>query len=250
MGVAQLVTPRVWTGRSSGRWFYMGMAAFAFAFSIAAFGPSLVNTAGRKGPTTALVAAHGVVYFAWLAIFLAQTVLVRTKRVGLHRRLGTASAFLALAVVILGYLTAVGYARRGFDMSGDLGAFGAPWRQLPFMLLDLLMFTILVSAGYAFRRHAAIHKRLMLLAVVGALMPASITHLTGHYPLLRGFPLMTLAVLVLFLASSAIYDFCAFRRIHPVSLWVALAIFAADNLCARVIAPSAAWQSVFTWIAK
>ena len=151
MGVAQLVTPpRAWTGRNSGRWFYVGMAAFAFVFSIAAFGKSLVNTAERKGPMTALVAAHGVVYFAWLAIFLVQAVLVRTERLGLHRRLGTASALLALALIILGYQTAVGYAQRGFDLSGDLGA---PQGPLSFMLLDLLMFAILVSAGYTYRRH-------------------------------------------------------------------------------------------------
>src|SRR5580700_6168992 len=33
------------------------------------------------------------------------------------------------------------------------------------------------------------------------------------------------------LAAGAIYDRVKLRRIHPISLWVALAIFPLDNLC-------------------
>jgi hypothetical protein len=95
----------------SGAWFYAGTAVFAMLFSIAAFGPSMVHTSGRLGPLTGLVAAHGVVFFAWLLIFLSQSVLVRTGRLAFHRRLGALSAILAAAVVLLGCQATVAMAR-------------------------------------------------------------------------------------------------------------------------------------------
>jgi len=39
-------------------------------------------------------------------------------------------------------------------------------------LLDIAMFAVLFVAAYLYRRRSAIHKRLMLLAVFGGLMPA------------------------------------------------------------------------------
>ena len=84
--------------KAGGRWFYVGMAVFAILFSIAAFGPSLMQTSGRPGPLTGLPAAHGAVFFARLLVFLAQSILARTGRLALHRQLGMWSAILAAAM--------------------------------------------------------------------------------------------------------------------------------------------------------
>ena len=54
------------------------MGVFAFLFCIAAFGRSIVHTVRRLGPITPLLAVHGVVFFAWLLLFIAQTILART----------------------------------------------------------------------------------------------------------------------------------------------------------------------------
>ena len=58
-------------------------------------------------------------------------------------------------------------------------------QQWPGHFLDTVTFTALFLAAYLFRHRNAIHKRPMRLAVTGALMPAPITHLTGHSALLR-----------------------------------------------------------------
>jgi hypothetical protein len=72
--------------------FYAGMGVFVLLFSMAAFGPSIVHTERRLGPITALVAVHGIAFFAWLLFFIALTILARTRNVALHRRMGMWSA--------------------------------------------------------------------------------------------------------------------------------------------------------------
>src|SRR5271170_1728991 len=79
------------------RWFFTGMAIVMLVVSVAGFMPAIVNPAGRPAPLTLLAAAHGVVFLAWLLLFLAQSLLVATGRVGWHRQLGlTAVVLLAL----------------------------------------------------------------------------------------------------------------------------------------------------------
>ena len=229
--------------RDAGTWFYAGAAIFAMVFSIAAFGPSLVHTRGRLGPPTALLVAHGTVFFLWLAIFLAQSMLVRTHRLILHRRLGLLSAIVATAMIVLGYQTAIAMARRGFDLSGDEGIRSDPLAGIAFPLLDLFLFAVLYVAAYVYRRRGAIHKRLMLLAVFGALLPAPVTHLLGHHEFLRNKPLLEPLIIGALLAADAIHDRITLRRIHPVSLWVALTIFIVDNLWFAMVMPSAAWHA-------
>lgn len=230
--------------------FYTYMAVFAFLFCIAAFGPSIVHTEKRLGSITSLEAVHGIAFFAWLLLFIAQTILARTGNLALHRRMGVWSAILAAAMVVLGCQTTIAMGRRGYDLSGDLGARSDPLAAMAFPLLDIFIFAVLFLAGYLYRRHSAIHKRLMLLAVTGALMPAPIAHLTGHFAFSRDKGFLTPLVVAIFLAADAIYDRIKLHRIHPVSLWVAPAIFVLDNLCFAVVMPSRAWHSVAAWLIR
>jgi len=48
------------------RWFFVGMAIAMIAISVAGFGPSIVNPAGRRGPISLLAAVHGTVFSVWL----------------------------------------------------------------------------------------------------------------------------------------------------------------------------------------
>jgi hypothetical protein len=218
------------------------MGVFVLLFSMAAFGPSIVNTESRLGTITPLVAVHGFVFLLWLLLFIAQVVLARTRNLTLHRGMGMWSAALAGALVVLGYQTTIAMGRRGYDLSGDVGVRSDPLGALAFPLLDTLMFAVLFLAAYWYRHRSAIHKRLMLLALTGALMPSPVAHLTGHFAFLRDKGYLTPLILATFLAAGAIHDRVTLRRIHPISLWVALAIFIVDNLCFVVVMPSSAWH--------
>jgi hypothetical protein len=219
-------------------------------FCIAAFGPSIVHSENRSGPITPSLAAHGIVFFAWLLLFIAQTILGRTGNLALHRRMGMWSAILAVALVFLGYKVTITMGRRGYDLSGDAGARSDPLAAMAFPLLDTFIFAVLFLAAYLYRHRGAIHKRLMLLTVTGALMPSPITHLTGHFAFLRDKGFLVPLMVGAFLATGAIYDRIKLRRIHPVSLWVALAIFLLANLWFAVVVPSGAWHAVAAWLIR
>jgi hypothetical protein len=230
------------------RWFYIGLALATIITVVAGFGPSLVNTAARKAPLTPLAAAHGIVYLAWLLVFLTQTTLVATRRIPVHRRLGIAAVFLAPVMIVLGYVTAIAMARRGYDLSGDIHIEADPFLGLVNPLGDLLIFGVLLALGFLYRHRVDVHKRLMLLATVGGLMPAPLAHLIGHYPTLNA-PLIVIP-LALFLFASAAYDRISLGRIHPVSMWGALGVFVWLLLLNLVIGPSAAWHHVAAWLVR
>jgi hypothetical protein len=132
-----------------GRWFFTGMALAMIATALAAFTPSLTNAAGRRAPLSLLAAAHGMVFFAWLLIFLVQSRLVATRHVAWHRRLGLASIFVLALMIPLAYTTTIAMVRRGFDLSGDVSvAIGNDViHQAVFPLCNTLIFSVLVIAA-------------------------------------------------------------------------------------------------------
>ena len=235
------------TRRAESR-FYIVMALVAMAVAIAGFGPAAVGT--RKGPLTLAVGAHAVVFSCWLFLFLTQTLLIKKKRISVHRRLGYAGAVLAPLMVITGLVTVVTMARRGHDLSGDL--IGSPSDVAPLLAIqlgNLLFFAVLVAAAVLLRRRSDVHKRLMLLATVGVLMMAPLAHIIGHSPFLRAIqaPIILIPLIVL-LFAGAVYDRLSRGRIHPVSLWVPLALLVSLNLVDVVIGPSEAWRNFTAWL--
>jgi hypothetical protein len=242
-----VATPEVVRRPSVDRWFYIGMAIATIVTVVLGFGPSLVNTATRHAPLTPLAAAHTVVYGAWLLAFLTQTMLVATRRTSVHRRMGSIFMVLAPAMVVLGYMTAIAMGRRGLDLSGDLHIESDPLLGMINPLGDLLAFTVLVTAGFCYRRRPAIHKRLMLLATA-CLMPAPLAHFIGHVPALNAMPPPIILIpLGLLLFASAVYDRVSLGRVHPISLWVALAILGWVLLLNGAIGPSATWHHLAAW---
>jgi hypothetical protein len=102
------------------RRFFTGMALAMIAISLIAFLPSITHPAERRAPLSAVAAAHGVVFFAWLLLFLVQSRLIATHRVAMHRRLGFASIVILALMIPLAYTMTIAMVRRGYDLSGDL----------------------------------------------------------------------------------------------------------------------------------
>ena len=105
----------------------------------------------------------------WVLLFGAQVLLIRTKNVQTHMRMGWAGVALALAIIPVGFLTAVYSAKFGS------GSFPPEVSPLGFMIVpmgDLLVFVVLFAAAIYFRKRPAEHKRLMLLTAFNFLPPA------------------------------------------------------------------------------
>lgn len=56
--------------------------------------------------------------------------------------------------------------------------------------------------------------------------------------------------LLIFLSFSTIYDRVSERRIHPVSLWVAILVVVWSGLFNGVILPSSAWHQFSMWLIR
>lgn len=245
------------------RAFYIGATAFVIIVCIAGFGPSLIDQSRRTGPPTAMMVAHGVITSVWLLLFLVQATLVAVRRTEAHRRLGVIGGIVGLAMIVIGVLALIEGARRGYDLSGDLGrATIPPGSPRPMGedaiagtfggFLGLFVFGALVTAGLWFRHRPDIHKRLMLLALLD-LTFVPLRHLSGyligHWPALYG-PL-SIAVPItsgLLLFAPAIHDKATLGRIHPVSLWMPLALLVGTGLGFGIVQPSAAWREVSLWL--
>jgi uncharacterized membrane protein YozB (DUF420 family) len=240
------------------RWFYIGVAVLMILFNVAAFAPSIVDPSGRRVPLplTPLVTAHAIVAAVWLLLFLAQAMLVATGRTDLHRRLGVAGMVLAATFIVVGCLTTIEEARRGYDLSGDLRRLAPPDVQLDAGALlaptgFLLLFGVLVAMAFCYRHRPAIHKRLMLFAMLGALTTTPLVHVIGHWPALldwRG--VIALVATVMLLSTSAIHDRVVEGHIHPASLWIPALLFAWASVVNAVIVPSAAWRELAAWVVK
>jgi hypothetical protein len=240
------------------RWFYINIALMMILLNVAAFAPSIINPAVRRVPLplTPLVAGHAIVSALWLLLFLTQATLIATGRRTVHRRLGVAGAVVAVAFVVLGVLNVIEQARRGFDLSGDLVRVPAPPGAGPLaantgLLFFFLEFTILVGGALWYRSRPGVHKRLMLLAVLGALTPTPVAHIIGHW--LNSEPRAVLlfpASFVVFTSLSAIHDAISEGRVHPVSLWVPIVWLPLRIIETRVIQPSAPWHEFAVWLTR
>jgi hypothetical protein len=146
---------------ASERRYFTVMALVLIVISIAGFLPAIVDRASRRAPLTPLAAVHGVVFFAWLVLFLVQSRLVATGRIAVHRRLGIAAVILLAVMIPLGYVTTIEMVRRGFDLSGDqnIDRYARaghidPQYGAVFNLFALFLFAILAAAALIFRRRS------------------------------------------------------------------------------------------------
>jgi hypothetical protein len=222
--------------------FFTGLALAMLATSAAGFLPSLLHAAGRRAAISPLAAAHGIVFFSWLCIFLVQSRLVATENVGLHQRLGVAAGFVLALMIPLAYATTIAMVRRGFDLSGDLRIDHDPLYECIFPLGDLLLFSVLVFGALTFRRRPEIHKRLMLFANI-ALMGAPLAHLIGHVPRLAAMPAaIILAPISMFLLAGVAREYLLVTKPHPLTWALAVGMFLFGPLRAGLIGPSLAWH--------
>jgi len=237
------------------------MAIVMLIVSIAGFAPAIVHPDGRRAPLTLLATAHGIVFLAWLLLFLAQSLLVATRRVGWHRRLGFASVGLLALMIPLGFGTTAAMVRRGFDLSGDSHVSAQPLivegkvttldaaTASVFNFGSLLEFTLLAIAAIGYRRRPEVHKRLMLFANI-ELMGSPIQHLIGHIPRIVLTPAKVSIPFAVFLLAAVARDYLVAKRIRPLTAALAIALFLSLPLEGAVIGPSAAWHHLAAWLAR
>ena len=212
--------------KTSERKFYSRMALFLVFLVLLGFSPSfylrgIVPSYPRPNPTLpAAVILHGSVFTLWMLAIVAQTQLISARKHEIHMRLGKLTLLLAVLMIPVMYLTGVWQVARA-----NQPPFTDPltWTIIP--LSVIIPFAVLVWGGWANRRIAQTHKRLMLSAAILVVMGPSIGRLPIAPPVLPGFTVQFLLGLALFLPLF-IWDRRSQGHVHPATkLGFAMAAF-------------------------
>lgn len=183
---------------------------------IAGFVPEIVKHASSgAAPFPIIIHVHGVAFVSWLVLLTAQVLLIRSRKLRLHKKLGLAAVGLAPLMVVIGIAT--GLTMHKLQL-------GTPQSDTPFLsvqLLDMIGFAGLVGAAISARKAPSAHKRLMLLATLSIADAGFARWLGGDLHFGNGIGFfwveLYLPTAVLILGIGA-YDLITRRRVHPA--WV------------------------------
>jgi hypothetical protein len=188
-----------------------------------------------------LVHVHGVAFFAWVALFVAQVWLVRSGDIARHRMLGIVGAAWVPVLLVLGTALTVDVVRRSITPP-----FFNPQHFLIANPLGVLAFAGLTGAALLKRREPDWHRRLHVSALalllgpgVGRLLPMP---LIGPY----GFEISA-AVGLAFIVAGMIWDRRTQGRIHAAWTW-SLTVGVGWLVSAQLIARSVLGDSFYAWV--
>jgi hypothetical protein len=195
---------------------FTGVLAVLIGFAKTFFIP--VADRSFKAPFS--VYLHGFFAFAWVLFFLSQSVLIHSKKVKLHMRLGLLGTFLAFGTAIT--LVPVGIYTVEKELGAGLG--DTAISGILAIFTSGLMFLALFTIGYLYRKNLQAHKRLMLLATIVVLWPAWF-RFRHYFPHIERPDIWFAVVLADSLIIIAwVWDWTTNRKIHPVLLYLGMFI--------------------------
>jgi hypothetical protein len=146
-----------------GQYFYFFMSLLVAAVAIYGFSHTIdQNLIHGKPARPWLLWVHGTLFLGWVAFFILQSGLVRTRNVPVHRVLGWFGAGLASAMTVVGFATAI--VMRRFDMRFETPNVAGPAAFLIIPFFDIICFTVFFWLAVNRRKKPEFHRRLMLIA--------------------------------------------------------------------------------------
>jgi hypothetical protein len=246
MGATELAAPPQsggWSARSTDsrgqdRNFFLLMVGLIWLGILMGFVPEIIGRVRADKPFLAVVYFHGALFVGWLTLLTVQVLLIRARRVSLHRELGMAGVALYGAMLVIGVTTSV------MVDNHALGTTQADPSFLSVQLADMVAFGLLGALAIALRKDPEAHKRLMILATIfiadagfSRWWGPGLERLLGNgywgnwAQLYLGDCLLVLLV--------GVYDLLRRRRLYPVYLFGALWGLAAEFI--------AIWLYVSPW---
>jgi hypothetical protein len=224
----------------SSRWvekyFYLCMSLLIAAVVIYGFSHTVENKLIHANPRRPILLwVHAILFSGWVAFYITQSVLVRIRKVELHRTLGWAGAALGTFMVVVGPWVAVLMAR--FDTSQLHRENRDAFLIVP--LSDMAAFAIFFGLAILWRKVPERHRRLMLIATCVLTGAAFGRIAVMHSPLSFYGGVDGLILL------GALRDLAVSRRIHTVYLIAIPLLVAVQTAAAQVfLHRSAFWISI------
>lgn len=232
--------------RMGRRFFFVIMASAVIVTVFAGFAPTfyLRSSFPQDRPMSFLLHIHGIVFSAWVIVFLVQTLLIAGGSRGLHQWLGWIAVVIAATMIILVVAAMVEQLRR-------VRGFPPPPLALALSAFDIAVFAMLVGAAIYLRRQPDWHKRLMLSATIlllGAPMFRFVIHYVGIKNMSEASIASTLAVDAFFLPCFT-WDLMTDRRIHP-AYFVAFLLIVLDQFVQVKVVTWTPWIDLSTTLQR
>jgi hypothetical protein len=235
-------------GRASaavGQYFYFFMSLLVAAVVIYGFSHTVNQNLIHAAPARPwLLWMHATLFSAWVAFFILQSALVRTRNVPLHRTLGWFGAALAAAMTVVGFATAV--VMRRFDVRFIPESIAGPPAFILVPFWDITCFTVFFWLAVNWRRRPELHRRSMLIATC-ALTAAA----WGRVPCPPAVGLWFYAAVDALILLGVVRDLFVMKKVHRI-YWYALPLLVAGQVFVMRTMLSGAqwWTRIADWIVR
>jgi hypothetical protein len=172
-------------------------------------GVGFVPTLGARlihppSPRPAVLYLHVALFVAWVLVFVVQTLLVHSRRIRWHRRLGVFGAMMGTSMPIIGIATALTMTRLAANgVAGEAA--------LAISFFDMFAFASAFGLAVWLRHRPDYHRRLMLMASCGLTVAAFARFPAWLMPDNAWYIAVDALILV-----AVLRDVIVERRIHPV----------------------------------
>ncbi len=198
------------------------VVAFGFSFTIR---DNLLHPAI---PRPRILYLHAAVFSGWLVFFLVQSILVRTRHVPWHRKIGWFGAGMGALMPVLGVATAIVMTR--FDIAHLHFDVTEAESFLLIPLFDMLCFTSTLALAIYWRTKPEFHRRLILIATC-ALTAAAFSRFPERL-LPNAYFYSGVDFLILLGVGR---DMIVNRRVHQVYLYTLPALIAGQTIVTHTV---------------
>jgi hypothetical protein len=227
--------------------FFSGAATVMLAVTAIGFAPSfylrgVVPAVHPYEPLIPRVLFHGLLFSAFLLLFVTQVWLVGFGRTNLHRKLGRVAYGLVPVMIVVAIWTGLGGVSRPLTAAPNV----APLSWLAVPLLDVPVFGTLLTLGILQRTRPVVHKRYMYLAMTDMMIP-SLGRLPLPLPPSALIPVGQVVLPALFLVALALWDIRSMGRPHRITLAGGAAIIVVSAIKPLIWA-TPAWLLFARWV--
>ena len=219
------------------RYFYLCMSLVFATLVLLGFSRTVnANLFHASPPRPMLLWMHGAAFSTWIVFFIAQSTLVRTYKVSVHRLLGWFGAGLAAVMVLVGFTVAVVMTRFDIRVLHQQGV--DSFLSVPFG--DMIVFGSCLAMAIYWRTKPEYHRRLLFIATCH-LMDAAVGRFDFIFNHNLFYPVLDSLILL-----GVVRDRIVDGRIHKVYLYALPPIVVLQILAIYTWRANPSWWAAIT----